>query len=131
MNAQTAAVIDFQAPRSARPRLSREELDSVPFVSIRVTSRLSIDAIAKLNTEFNECLRGFKQHQMLETKCRNAGLMDEDAKAHHALSQEYKFKGLGIVETLLLIGAISLTERRRLLSLLAEQFDLFDDRQAA
>jgi len=117
MNAQTAAVIDFQSPRTFRPKAIKGSRDEV---SIRFKSRVSTEAAYKLSAELSHYFRMFEKY----TKYINE-TGEHERPIHYAYAKDYSGRASGLIEALLLLGSIHLSERTRLLALFAEQADLF------
>jgi len=109
MNAQTAAVYDFQTPMPFRHRPRQAEST----FKLRFKSRVSAEVEIKLTCQLLGYATLYKGTDCNVSKTHYLGMAD------------------GFLEGLILSKLVDLGERSRAMRLFMEQADLFDDRQVA
>jgi len=120
MNAQTAAIYDFQKP------LAFKQKGIKPIKINFMGDALSPNQKQYLTHDFTHNWKEWRIRSML-AKDHNNGNADID----YQMAQKLVFYAMGKLSTLETLGLINQKENDRLYALFSEQADLFDDRQAA
>jgi len=120
MNAQTATVIAFQGPRCFKKTTSIYER---PDIFINFKKRIASDKGTALCRELGNHLSGVLLHNK---KVDELGFSSKDGRTHWECANSHAHEAVGLIEGLFLYGAITMTERTRLLTLFSGQLGLFE-----